>query len=81
MDAAVRSLPQEGGLGVSSAAERARVRAAMECACTVCGGPCWGKYRRGAFQPALRCKECVRREATSRRPLQPQGLRYQWGCP
>lgn len=62
-----------------SVAERARVRAAMECVCTVCGGPCWGKYRRGAFQPAKRCVECVRLAAA--RTVQPRGLRYQWGAP
>jgi len=65
---------------MSSAAERARVRAAMECACTLCGGPCWGKYVNGRFRVAQRCIECVKRER-KRRSIQPEGLRYQWGCP
>lgn len=43
---------------VSSAAERARVRAYYETACSECGGPCWG---RGV--PGRRCKECVRLNA------------------
>lgn len=68
--------------GISRAAERARVRAAVECTCTICGGPCWGKYRRGVFQPAKRCKDCVRRESNGwRRKVPREGLRYQWGCP
>ena len=54
--------------------ESVRVRAAYESSCVVCGGPCWGRY-----SPGRRCRECV--HVAANRPLQPQGLRYQWGCP
>lgn len=65
---------------MSSAAHRAQVRAAMECTCTVCGGPCWGKYVSGRFRVAQRCIECVKR-GRKRRSVQREGLHYQWGCP
>lgn len=55
---------------------RRYVRAQSESACAECGGPCWGRWT-----PGRRCQECVRLGATSRRPLQPRGLTYQWGCP
>lgn len=56
--------------------ESLRVRAAYESPCAECGGPCWGRYA-----PGRRCQECVRLNAETRRPLQPRGLEYQWGCP
>ena len=74
---------------VSSAAERARVRAHYETPCASCGGPCWG---RGV--PGRRCKVCVRLNAkrvtvaivggkrrTKRTDAAREGLRYQWGAP
>ena len=70
---------------MSTAAERARVRAYYETPCVLCGGPCWG---RGV--PGRRCVHCVRLHAkritlpdgtTMRTDAKRQGLRYQWGCP
>lgn len=74
------------------ASERARVRAYYEVACIECGGPAWKSRRRtgerdhtgrraktGPYNEHVLCRECRHRKVD--RPVQPHGLRYQWGCP